>query len=142
MNMKNLFYLLPLSLLIIFFSGCSDNDDNDQTKCECKESATEISGKWKLERRTTAFPISMNDYSAYDITIEIKSEKTLIVHEYTSREGLYFFEPKNYSITEENGYYTAVIDGSSYGIYIYENQLLIDLTPVDGPRYSFCCIKD
>ncbi|MDR2913308.1 MAG: hypothetical protein LBV74_00485 [Tannerella sp.] len=142
---------LGTSLLVIT-SSC-DGDDGikvmcydpvvpPETECGCEENVTGISGKWKLEKRITAFPISMNDYSTHNITIEIQSEKTLIVHKYTSQEGLYFFEPKNYSITEENGYYTAILEDSRYGVYIYENQLFIDLSPVDGPRYIFSCIKD
>ena len=141
-NMKNLLCLLPLSFFIVFLAGCSDNDDPNG--CGCENAVSGISGKWRLEKALYIFSPNNReeDFSKYNITIEIKSEKTLIVHAYESREGVYFFEPNEYPITKENDYYTAVLNGSSYWIYIRDNQLFIDLSQLDGPRFFFCCIDN
>lgn len=138
--MKNLIYLLPLLLSICLSTGCSDSDNRDE--CECTNEVSGISGKWKLEKSMIYFPGTTQDHSKLNITVEIKSEKSLVVHEYTPQEDLYFFEPNEYSVTERDGYYTVIYNNSEYWIYLRDNQLFIDLSQVDGPRYSFNCIAD
>ncbi|MDR2913307.1 MAG: hypothetical protein LBV74_00480 [Tannerella sp.] len=136
--MKKLSYFFTLLLSICLLSGCSDDNNED---CGCDD-VSGISGKWKLEKGEYPFVGSSENYTKYNITIEIKSDKTLIVHEYKSIENLYFFEPNEYSIIKENDYFVSVHGYNSYWIYTKNGKLFFDLSQLDGPRYTFSCVKD
>jgi len=135
--MKKLFILFLSSFLICLSSGCSDDNDNT-------EKITDISGKWMLEKyEVYSFKHFVKDCSGYNLVVEIKSGKTFIVNNYAiqEKEELSFFNPGEYEITEESDSYKVNINGSIYWMYIRDNNLIVDLSPLDGPRYSFRLLK-
>lgn len=96
-----------------------------------------------LEKYEVAFSdTQVHDCTSYNITVEVRSGETFIVNEYTLSDNLYFFSADEYPIIEMNGYSGIVVDESTYAIFINNNQLIVDLSPLDGPRYFFNKIKD
>lgn len=137
--MKQLFYLLFMSLMFLAVGGCSDDDD---------KIPIEFTGTWKLI--TVEYPMVGNtyDFSQENVIIEIKSSGMLKVNDYTlTEEKPFFFKPNNYSIVRNqsmehpNSWKVFTICDTTYcfdwWLHIENDTLLIDDSPLDGSKNYF-----